>query len=78
MSTPSADNELTMTRDARALWSTLTSEQQQRMLTSTYCSECADHVEMVECTGSMEEDVFVLEGKCKICGHELRHVLEPQ
>jgi Domain of unknown function (DUF5679) len=66
------------TKKARERWDRIPKWAQDKILENVYCVGCRDVVTIVLESAVMEKGDLVLRGKCKICGHEVCRVVEPE
>ena len=65
------------TPDAKARWQEVPLSVRTAILKSVWCVACMQGVPMELASGSMEDDCLILRGKCKICGHAVARLVEP-
>lgn len=66
------------TADAKKRWDRIPKWAQTGILDSVYCVKCSKSVPIVLETAKMQRDDLILRGKCKICGHEVCRLVEPE
>jgi len=65
------------TKGARARWDRISKSAQARILENVYCGSCRAVVSIILESAQMQRGDLILRGKCKICGHEVRRLVEP-
>lgn len=66
------------TKDARARWDEIPKYEQTRILDNVFCGKCRTAVSIVIESAKMQKNDLILRGKCKICGHEVCRLVEPE
>jgi hypothetical protein len=66
------------TEDARKRWNKVPEWAQAKILSNVFCGKCLKSVSVVLERGKMHRDDLILIGKCKICGHEVRRLVESE
>ncbi|MDP2210345.1 MAG: HigA family addiction module antitoxin [Candidatus Aquicultor sp.] len=66
------------TRDAKKRWNKVPKWAQAELLKNVYCGKCHDMVAISLETAKMQRADLILRGKCKICGHDVCRVVEPE
>jgi hypothetical protein len=72
--TPSPD----FTPQARRRWDKVPQWARERILESVWCGNCLTGTPIDFCVGRMEGECLVLEGTCKLCGHDVVRLIEPE
>jgi len=65
-------------KDAKKRWNKIPAGAQAKILDNVYCGKCMNMVSIVLETAKMEGADLILRGKCKICGHEVCRLVEPE
>jgi hypothetical protein len=65
------------TKEARTRWDEIPKEAQAQILENAFCVKCRDAVSIILESAKMQRDDLILRGKCKICGHEVGRLVEP-
>ena len=66
------------TKDAKKRWGKIPKWAQAELLKNVYCVKCQDVVSILLETAKMQRADLILRGKCKICGHDVCRVVEPE
>ncbi|HEY3374606.1 MAG TPA: hypothetical protein VGK02_06050 [Candidatus Aquicultor sp.] len=66
------------TKDARMRWNKIPKWAQAKILDNVYCVMCRSTVSIVLETAKMQKRDLILRGTCKICGHEVCRLVEPE
>jgi hypothetical protein len=66
------------TKGAKKRWDKIPKWAQARILDNVFCGKCMDIVPIVVETAKMQSADLILRGKCKICGHEVCRLVEPE
>jgi len=65
-------------KEAEKRWSRIPKSAQARTLKNVFCVNCADSVPIILESAKMERDDLILRGKCKVCGHKVCQLVEPE
>jgi hypothetical protein len=63
---------------ARRRWEQVPHWARERILETVWCSNCLEGTPIDLRVGRMEDDNLILEGFCKICGHDVVRLIEPE
>lgn len=66
------------TKEAKERWDKIPKSAQTQILNNAFCGKCLNSVPIVLETAKMQRDDLILRGKCKVCGHEVCRVVEPE
>ena len=61
---------------AELIWSAVPPEVREEILRAVWCGNCRAAVEIVDYTGGEERGDLIIEGRCRICGREVRRFVE--
>ena len=82
----SAQRELAMTTipfpeftpQARKRWESVPNRVREKILESVWCVNCSMGTPMELRAGRMEDECVILDGTCRICGHDVARLIEPE
>jgi len=66
------------TSQARKRWERVPGWAREKILDSVWCGNCLTGTPMELHVGRMEDECLILEGACKICGHNVVRLIEPE
>jgi len=66
------------TKEAKKRWGRVPKSAQAQILKNVFCVNCVDSVPIILESATMEGDELILRGKCKVCGHEVCRLIEPE
>ena len=66
------------TKEAKERWNKIPKSAQTKILNNVFCGKCLNSVPIVLKMAKMERADLILRGKCKICGHEVCRLIEPE
>ncbi len=66
------------TKEAKERWSRIPKSAQNQILENVFCVKCLGAVPIIVQSAAMERDDLILRGKCKVCGHEVCRLVEPE
>ncbi len=66
------------TKGAKERWSKIPEWAQTKILENVFCTGCSTSTSIILESAKMQKADLILRGKCKVCGHEVCRLVEPE